>query len=70
MVTKEQLEAGLQLVRGIADAIKELGSVPSGHLYARLMGVMSLSEYQQIIGMLVSSGLVKQEASHLLVWVG
>jgi hypothetical protein len=53
----------------IAQAIRELGSVPSGHLYARLMGHFSLNEYTQIIGALKSVGLVKEKA-HLLTWVG
>ena len=68
MTTQEQ--AAIEIVKAVADTIKDLGSVPSGHLYARLMGHMSLSEYEQIIGFIVRSGLVKRDSSHLLTWIG
>ena len=70
MTTQEQAKAAIEIVTAVADAIKELGSVPSGHLYARLMGHMSLTEYEQIIGFIVRSGLVRQDKSHLLTWIG
>ncbi len=54
----------------IAEAIRALGSVPSGHLYARLMSHFSFEEYEQLIGILKSAKLVKEEESHLLVWIG
>ena len=69
-VTTQRVEAGLQVVRAMAEAIRDLGSVPSGHLYARLMGRMDLQSYEGLIGILVRSGLVTQDASHVLHWVG
>lgn len=54
----------------IADCIRRLGSVPSGHLYARLMGHMSLETYEALIGILIEAGKVKRHPSHLLVWIG
>ena len=54
----------------VGDAIRELGSVPSGHLYARLMGHLSLEEFNEIISTLVRAGLVRRDANHLLVWAG
>lgn len=70
MATKAQTEAAIQTIRAIADAIKELKEVPSGHLYAQLMGRMSLDQYNQIIGILVNAGVVKQDPSYLLHWIG
>lgn len=64
-----QEKAALQIVLAVGEAIKELGSVPSGHLYARLMGHMSLEVYNKVIALLVKTGAVKQE-NHLLTWVG
>jgi hypothetical protein len=40
-LTKEE-QAALATVVAVGEAIKALGKVPSGHLYARLMGHMSL----------------------------
>lgn len=60
----------LRLVLLVAQTIQELGSIPSGHLYARLMGHIDLETYQSVIATLVRSGLVREHPSHLLQWVG
>lgn len=62
-------QAALEVVLAVGSAIKELGSVPSGHLYARLMGKLDLESYNKVIGILVKTGAVKNE-NHLLTWVG
>ena len=62
--------ASVRVVGAIADAIRELGSVPSGHLYARLMGHMSLATYHTIISNIASTGLIRVDGNHLLVWSG
>lgn len=64
-----QEKAALAIVLAVGEAIKDLGSVPSGHLYAQLMGRMSLETYNKVIGILVKTGAVKNE-NHLLTWVG
>jgi hypothetical protein len=64
-----QEKAALGVVLAVGEAIKELGSVPNGHLYAQLMGRMSLETYNKVIGLLVKTGAVKNE-NHLLTWVG
>jgi hypothetical protein len=53
----------------VAEAIRDLGEVPSGHLYVALMSKMSLNEYNRIISALKGAGLV-EEKSYLLKWVG
>ena len=67
--TKQMIGAELNLIRIVADAIREIGSVPSGQLYAYLMGHMSLSQYQSIIGTLKKAELVR-ESNNVLVWIG
>jgi hypothetical protein len=67
--TKEQVRAALDAVVAVADLIRALGSVPSGELYARLMGHMDLETYDKIIGILKRAGLVA-ESNHRLTWVG
>lgn len=67
--SKDQIKGAIEILRAVADAIKELGSVPSGHLYARLMGHMNLQSYQQIIDTLVKAQLVKSD-NHMLTWIG
>jgi hypothetical protein len=63
-------DAVLEVIQAVAEAIKDLGEVPSGHLYAMLMGHMSLETYEGIINVLVRSGKVEKKMSHLLVWKG
>lgn len=74
MSRPSELESQAQAVAGavlaIAECIRSLGSVPSGHLYARLMGHMSLETYEGVIGLLIEAGKVKRHSNHLLEWVG
>ena len=65
-----RVEGTLRVILAIAQAIEELGTVPSGHLYARLMGHLSIDDYQSVIATLVRSGLVREHRNHLLEWVG
>jgi hypothetical protein len=62
-------EAAVRVVAALAEAIRDLGQVPSGRLYMSVMGVMNLDQYQQAIGALVKAGLV-EDRHHLLVWIG
>jgi hypothetical protein len=61
--------ATIAAARILADAIRDLGEVPSGHLYAHVMGAMSLETYQGLIGILKRAGLIEEKA-HLLTWIG
>lgn len=64
-----QVRGAVAVVVAVAEAIRELGSVPNGHLYARLMGHMDLETYNKIIDILKKGGLVKEE-NHLLTYIG
>lgn len=61
---------GLEMVEAVAESIRELGEVPSGHLYALCMGHMSLERYDAVISSLVRAGVVRRSAAHLLTWTG
>jgi len=65
--TKEQLAAALDTLRALADTVKELGEVPSGHLYQVVMGRMSLQAYEKAIGLLIGAGLIRK-CGNVLVW--
>lgn len=67
--TSEAL-AAVRVAHAIAESIRELGEIPSGHLYARLMGIMELRQYEQVIDLLIDAHLVEREPSHLLRWIG
>lgn len=69
-MTNQQAKAGLALIQAIAETIRECGSAPSGVLYAGLMGKVSLEGYNKIIGILKGAGLVREDESHLLHWIG
>lgn len=68
-ITKEQINAALQTVQALGAAIKELGTVPSGRLYAQVMNHISLESYNGAIGVLKKAGVVT-ETGHELKWVG
>lgn len=69
MSNQAQVNAAVQIVVAVGQAIRDLKSVPSGHLYAQLMGRMSLETYNKVIGVLKNTGAVKEE-NHVLTWVG
>jgi hypothetical protein len=69
MRNNEQVKAAFTIVAAVAEAIRELGSVPSGHLYAQLMGRIDLATYTKIVDTLKNAGLVA-EKSDLLTWIG
>ena len=66
----KQIAAAAGMAAAIAEAIRGMGSVPSGLIYAHLMGQMSLESYEAILALLIRSGVVRREPSHLLVWIG
>ena len=68
--SKAEAKAAIQVVMAVGDAIRELGSIPSGHLYAQLMSKLDLQAYQRVIDLLKGAGVVKEEASHMLTWIG
>lgn len=49
--------------------IRDLSPVPSGVLYAQVMGYMKLEQYQQVITLLKRAELVA-ESNHVLTWIG
>ena len=70
-VTNDQIKAGLMILKAFADAIRELGEVPAGALYATAaMQRMDLTAFEKMIDTLVGTGLVARRANHMLVWVG
>ncbi len=69
-ITKEKARAAVGVLVALSETIRELGQVPSGTLYARVMGYLTLEQYQSIIETLKRTGLVVEDQSYLLRWVG
>jgi hypothetical protein len=65
---KARMQAGFTLLYAIAETIRFLGVVPSGEIYARLAGRITLGDYEQAISILKRSGLVTETRGHLLRW--
>ena len=61
----------LEAIVAVGIAIRELGEVPSGHLYAMLMTQgCSLDVYDAILGKLTGAGLITVSDQHLIKWAG
>jgi len=69
-MNKAELAAGLEVVAAMAETVRELKEVPSGTLYAHVMGQLSLESYEKVIGLLKRAGVVEETPAHLLRWVG
>ena len=68
-MTKQELSNAFKILSAVAETIRELGSVPSGHLYANLMGQMGLEEYTSLIDTLKRTKLV-EEKYNVIYWIG
>ncbi len=68
--TKQQVASAVNATLAVAEAIRQLKQVPAGNLYAQLMPVMDLDQFNALLRILANAGLVKQDQSHLLTWVG
>jgi hypothetical protein len=71
-MTPEELTGTIRrVVDNVAGIIEDVGEIPSGHLYAALMGTgIGLDLYQQIITVLKKIGKVEESQSHMLRWIG
>ena len=66
---KQAIRARIQICCALRDAIKDLGSIPSGHLYANVCGSIDLQTFTWAIEQMKAAGLI-EERNHLLVFVG
>lgn len=66
---KAQARAAVSALMAISEAIRELGEVPNGVLYAQVMGQMDLDAYKRILGILKGAGVIA-EHNHVLRWTG
>ncbi len=57
MNTKQQFAAVLQVVQALNEAVIAAGpqGIPAGHLYAAVMGRMSLITFEQAMGRLIKA---------------
>lgn len=72
-MTVQQAKAArayIEVVRAMADAVRDAGTIPAGTLYAAFMQYGSLEAFERVIGLLVESGVVKRDPSGLLHWQG
>ena len=66
----EDARAGLALTLAVSEAIREAREIPSGTLYASLMGKVDFEGYQKLLRILTGAGLIEVLPSHLIRWTG
>jgi hypothetical protein len=67
--TAAQIKAAFAMTLAVSEAIREAREIPSGTLYAMLVGKVDLQGYEAMIRNLKNAGLVEEKA-HLLKWIG
>lgn len=70
MNEQEKHKAALEFLMALADLIREVKTIPAGHLYAAVMGKMDAAAFDRALAVLVDAGLVQRQRSGLLVWKG
>jgi hypothetical protein len=68
--TRSQARAALSVLLTLTEAIRQLGSIPSGTLYAHVAGHMDLQTYNSLLARIKGSGLVEESQDGMLTWVG
>jgi|ERR1035438_2455811 hypothetical protein len=68
--TKAQIIAALGITFVVSEAIREAREIPSGTLYAMLVGKVDYEGYQKMLGILKRAGLIEVMPSHLIRWTG
>lgn len=66
-MTKAQAAAAIQIVFALSEAVRDLGEVPAGTLYAASLDKLSLEDFEAAVGILTRSGVVRRDGD-LLVW--
>lgn len=64
-----EVKAAFAVLVAVSETIREVGQVPAGILYARLMDRMDLAGFESMIRVLVNAGLIRQDGN-ILRWVG
>jgi hypothetical protein len=59
---RESVQAIVEVATALLEAVEASGSngAPGGHLYAASMGLLSLDQFERIMGMLVKSGRIRK----------
>jgi len=60
------IRAELEILKALYEAIRDSGGIPSGHLYATVMGEMDLDKYTKRIDRLKSLDLITESPYHYL----
>ena len=58
------------MLNAVAETVRDAGRIPSGHVYAMLVGRISLDGYEKMLGILQRAGLIHRTTTHELVWIG
>lgn len=67
-MTSQEIATAIQAVASIGRMIRDAKRIPSGHLYAQLMGHLSLDKYELAIRLLKQESLIA-EKSNELIWI-
>jgi hypothetical protein len=54
------------ILAAILETVAEVNDAPSGHMYAALMGKVSLDDYNELLGIARNVGLVTVSPAHLV----
>lgn len=66
----EAVKAALRATLALGHAIRDLGEVPEGVLYASVMGAISLSQFESMLASLERARVIERSPEHMLRWIG
>ena len=69
-MTEQKTRAYVEIIAAVLDTVRKLGSTPHGHMYAHLMGHLSLDQLNAILRIGADAGLLRVDGSHMIHWTG
>lgn len=66
----DQIASAVLVVAAVAEVVRQVGSIPSGNVYANLCGMITLPQYESILTTLKNAELISESPAHLLTWIG
>jgi hypothetical protein len=66
-----QLGLAVVVIQSVLEIVRELGRVPSGHVYATLTAKgCTINQWSAMVSVMTGTGLVELTKGHELVWIG
>ena len=66
----DQMQDAVRIALAVSDAIRQLGTVPAGHLYVQVQHKLNMEAFQSLLTFLEDAELITYSRDHVITWIG